>query len=153
MWESAKFGFDPSQGMMESLQKSQNKLFRMLNETRISDKISTKSIPLQLNMLSVNQINAQLKLTEMWKAKHVPNYPIKLEKRTYILPPIKQGQRQEVTLFCKGKMTCVNPHSSTMHPKSGTMLLALGLLRSVTQFTKQRKKFENMWLHYLYKIA
>ena len=32
-------------------------------------------------MLSVNQINAQVKLTEMWKANYVPNYPIKLEKK------------------------------------------------------------------------
>ena len=71
---------DPSQRMMESLQKSQNKMFRMLNETRISDKINTKSIALHLNMLSVNQINAQVKLTEMWKANYVPNYPIKLVK-------------------------------------------------------------------------
>ena len=32
-------------------------------------------------MLSVNQINAQVKLTEMWKASNVENYPTKLCKK------------------------------------------------------------------------
>ena len=57
--------------------KCQNKLLRALNGTRVSDKISTKSLLTKLNMLSVNQINAQIKLTEMWKSIHITNYPIK----------------------------------------------------------------------------
>ena len=32
-------------------------------------------------MLSVNQINGQIKLTEVWKAANVENYPIKLLKK------------------------------------------------------------------------
>ena len=36
----------------------------------------------KLNMCSVNQINAQVKLTEMWKASKVENCPIKLIKKT-----------------------------------------------------------------------
>ena len=35
-------------------------------------------------MLSVNQINAQVKLTEMWKASNVKNYPTKLCKKEII---------------------------------------------------------------------
>ena len=31
-----------------------------------------------MSMLSVNQINAQVKLNEMWKAVNVNNYPIKI---------------------------------------------------------------------------
>ena len=34
-------------------------------------------------MLSVNQINAQVKLTEMWKAHNIENYPLKIEKKLY----------------------------------------------------------------------
>ena len=68
---------DPSNQDMEALQKCQNKLLRALNGTRVSDKISTKSLLTKLNMLSVNQINAQIKLTEMWKSIHITNYPIK----------------------------------------------------------------------------
>ena len=33
-------------------------------------------------MLSANQINAQVKLTEMWKAQYLDNYPIKGDKQT-----------------------------------------------------------------------
>ena len=72
---------DVVQGFMNELQKSQNKLFRFLNNTRISDKINTKTIAADLKMLSANQINAQVKLTEMWKASNVVNYPIKLDKK------------------------------------------------------------------------
>ena len=58
---------------MSQLQKSQNKLLRFLNNSRISDKISTKSMLEKHNMLAVNQINAQIKLTEMWKALNDPD--------------------------------------------------------------------------------
>ena len=64
---------------MDDLEKSQNKLFRLLNNTRIKDKIKTKSIAQNLKMLSVNQINAQVKLTEMWKAQNNEDYPIQNE--------------------------------------------------------------------------
>ena len=74
---------DPSQGILDDLQKVQNKLFRLLNNSRISDKINTKSIAIDLNMLSVNQINAQIKLTEMWKASNVDNYPTKLFRKEH----------------------------------------------------------------------
>ena len=69
------------QGVLDDLQKVQNKLFRLLNNTRISDKICTKHIASNLNMLSVNQINAQVKLTEMWKASNLESYPTKLLKK------------------------------------------------------------------------
>ena len=33
-------------------------------------------------MLSVNQMNAQMKLTEAWKINHEPEYPIKWEMKS-----------------------------------------------------------------------
>ena len=57
------------------IQKVQNKLFRLLNNSNIKDKIPTKNIANDLNMLSVNQINAQVKLTETWKFLNVDDYP------------------------------------------------------------------------------
>ena len=65
---------------MAQLQKSQNKLLRVLNKSRISDKISTKSMLKKHNMLAVNQINAQIELTETWKAVNDPDHPFKIEK-------------------------------------------------------------------------
>ena len=71
---------DPSNQDMEAIQKCQNKSLRVLTSTKISDKVSIKSMLKKLNMLSVNQINAQIKLIEMWKSTNIPNYPIKTEQ-------------------------------------------------------------------------
>ena len=70
-------------GVMEQLQKTQNKLFRFLNKTKISDKIRTSEIMEKLNLLSINQINAQIKLMETWKAlNNDKDNPIKSLKIT-----------------------------------------------------------------------
>ena len=45
---------------------------------KISDKISTKSLLEKHKMLSVNQLNAQIKTNDMWKATHLSNYPTKV---------------------------------------------------------------------------
>ena len=66
-------------------------MFRLLNNTRKKDKISTKSIMINLNMLSVNQVNAQVKLTEIWKSLKVDNYPIHCQKLNY--KPEARGTR------------------------------------------------------------
>ena len=52
-----------------AIQKTQNKLTRFLNNSKISDKISTKTLLKNINGLSVNQLNAQIKLTELWKSQ------------------------------------------------------------------------------------
>ena len=56
-------------------------MFRLLNNSRISDKISTSSLLAKFNMLSVNQINTQIKLSEMWTAVKDIDHPFMLEKK------------------------------------------------------------------------
>ena len=68
---------DPINQDFQAIQKCQNKLLRVLNGTKISDKVSTKSMLLKFKIKSVNQINAQIKLNEMWKSVNIVNYPIK----------------------------------------------------------------------------
>ena len=70
-----QFDQDPKQGLLHEIQLIQNKLFRTLNNSTLKDKIRTKNIAQDLNMLSTNQINAQAKLTEIWKILNVENYP------------------------------------------------------------------------------
>ena len=72
---------DESQGWMKKIQLLQNKLTRFLNGNQIKDKISTKTNLSKLNMLSVNQMNAQIKLTQAWKITQLPEYPIKWEMK------------------------------------------------------------------------
>ena len=51
-----------------------------MNGSRLLDKISTKTLLSNVNMLSVNQLNAQIKITEVWKALNDTNRPLKVEK-------------------------------------------------------------------------
>ena len=44
--------------------------------TEWADKISNKSMLKQLKMLLANQINEQIKFTEMWKSINQLNYPL-----------------------------------------------------------------------------
>ena len=55
-------------------------MVRLLNGKSLIDKISTKTLLANVNVLSVNQINAQIKITEVWKAMQDANHPLKIEK-------------------------------------------------------------------------
>jgi hypothetical protein len=64
-------------------------------------------------MLSVNQIAAQIKLTEMWKASNDPQYPIKMktrerQKNAITTRSLSQGDLTEVGRSTKAKksFTC-----------------------------------------------
>ena len=72
---------ESSQSDLNALQKTQNRLIRLLSGTKLSDKISTGSLLKNLKMLSVNQLNAQIKLTEIWKAVNNENHPISVKKK------------------------------------------------------------------------
>ena len=49
------------------------------------DRINTKLIFKETNLLSVNQLNAQIKLTEVWKSQNVDSYPIQWTKREEVI--------------------------------------------------------------------
>ena len=57
----------PKGKQLVQLQQAQNRMLRMLMNKRIRDRVSIKSMLEKQRMLSVNQINAQIKLVEMWK--------------------------------------------------------------------------------------
>ena len=60
------------------IQKSQNKLLRFLNKSFLMDKVSVESMLEKHNMLSINQLNAQIKLTQIWKAVKDADHPFKI---------------------------------------------------------------------------
>ena len=68
---------EAEQKTLGSIQVSQNKLARFLNGNKLMDKIPTVQIYKELNLLSVNQINAQIKLLEVWKSKNCDAHPTK----------------------------------------------------------------------------
>ena len=72
---------DHEQKLIGSIQVAQNKLARFQNGNKLSDKIPTKTIFKELNILSVNQINAQIKLLEIWKSFQSETYLMKWSRR------------------------------------------------------------------------
>ena len=82
---------DPMCADLKEIQIIQNKLLRCLNGSKINDRISTASLLQKFNTLSVNQINAQIKLQQVWKALHVENYPLNITQQS--TPTIGVGTR------------------------------------------------------------
>ncbi len=84
---------------MTMVQRLQNKMLRILDGTLVSDRKSTKTLLDNQNMLSVNQIAAQIKLTEVWKASNDPQYPIKMKTRE------RQENAIETRIVTRGDLT------------------------------------------------
>ena len=51
-----------------------------LNGTNLLDRIHTEDVFKNTNLLSINQINAQIKLTEVWKSLNFSNYLTQWDK-------------------------------------------------------------------------
>ena len=104
---------DPVNKDFENIQKVQNKLIRLLTNTKLIDKVSTSSLLQKTNMMSVNQINGQIKIQEIWKSINIENYPIQIEKQT----PHENGPNTractggrliESGSSCLSQKTCIN---------------------------------------------
>ena len=107
---------DSTSKSMNKLQKTQNKLLRFLNRKKNSDKIHTKSLLNNVNMLSVNQTNAQIKLTEVWKALNgksssLNNLKMKTLTSNRITRSITNGELMEEGLSNKALNTYQNDAS------------------------------------------
>ena len=68
---------DSEQKDLMSIQRVQNKLVRFLNNAKLKDNVHANYLLNQLNMLSVNQMNAQIKLMEVWKTLNLNHVPLR----------------------------------------------------------------------------
>ena len=85
-----------------------------------------------MNMKSVNQINAQIKLSEMWKSTNIINYPIKTNKVTrpdkvVHTRAVTQGHLMEDLLTTANQKTFINDaihiwNKAPVHIKQGNSL-------------------------------
>ena len=66
---------DPMNSLLKKVQVTQNKFARFMAGKSLLDKVNTEQIFQDTKILSVNQLNAQIKLQEVWKAKNNINYP------------------------------------------------------------------------------
>ena len=70
---------DSTSACLKSLQLTQNTMLRAINGSKIKDKVSTKSMLIKFDLLSVNQLAAKIKLIEVWKSVQKEGYSLSLE--------------------------------------------------------------------------
>ena len=54
---------------------------RLLNNKTLKDRINTKDLLESVNMLSVNQLNAKIKVQEIWKSLNIKDYPLQVKRQ------------------------------------------------------------------------
>ena len=59
------------------MQIQQNKLMRAILDKKYGDQTSASVMLEELGFLSINQINAQIKILEVWKSLKIKEYSIK----------------------------------------------------------------------------
>ena len=90
LWAKVKtIEAQPESGLVGDVQKVQNRLLRIMEEKRISDRVPVKDMLERQKMLSVNQTATQIKLTEAWKARHIEEYLLK-----FTFQVTKEGGRE-----------------------------------------------------------
>ena len=63
----------------KAAQVAQNKMLRMLDRVSLTEHIPSKALREKYDIPSVNQLSAEIKLTESWKSVHIDGYPFQLE--------------------------------------------------------------------------
>ena len=133
---------DPTNKDFDNIQKIQNKLVRMLTKTSLTDKVSTASLLKKCNMLSVNQLNGQIKIQEIWKSLNIKDYPIQIMKQTPNLngPATRadtEGRLIESGFSCLSQRTCINDAVKIWNK----LPLSITGFKTLYQIKKQAKLF------------
>ena len=88
---------DKKSTAMKALQQTQNRMLRAINNSKIADRVSVTSMLTKFNLLSVNQLAAQIKLTEVWKSVNIKDYAISLDPYNKAQNPSKMELRPKPT--------------------------------------------------------
>ena len=88
--------------------------------SRLSDRVSTKSLLGKIDMLSVNQMHAQIKLTEMWKIVHTVDHPIKVKTYKHAAGTAVTRSADTTILLENGKSDLSQKHLLIMQYTFGT---------------------------------
>ena len=90
---------------MKVLQRTQNTLLRVLTRKKLADRVRIRDMLNDCNMLSVNQMAAQVKITEMWKAANIQDYPLKIERKEIADEKMTTRSVTRGDLVVRGKTT------------------------------------------------
>ena len=67
---------------LKATQIAQNRMLRLLDGSRVRDRRSIGDMLERVDVLSINQTTALIKLLEAWKANKHQDYPVCLKKKT-----------------------------------------------------------------------
>ena len=86
---------------------------RVLAGKKLNDHVSTVDHLNSTKMPSINQLNAQIELMEIWKASNVTYYPLKLNKKEIVLDNISTRACTQGKLIVPGtkpimQKTCIS---------------------------------------------
>ena len=81
------------------LQRMQNKMMRLVSGTSIQDRISIRNLLEMTNNISVNQMNAQIKIQEIWKALNINHYPLTVTNMVKLIQRFQQDHAQMENLW------------------------------------------------------
>ena len=113
------------------------------NLTISSETVYTETLIKEVNMLSVNRMNAHIKLTEVWKAIHIKNSPLNIS-----LPTVDSNARGSRSTsdgrlqICKGRS--MNSQASLLNDSKKVWNAAPKNIRECTSLfvvKKEIKKF------------
>jgi hypothetical protein len=130
----------PTSQIMKELQKSQYKLLRVLTGKKVSDRIKIVDILKSLQMMSVNQIAAQIKLTEMWQALNDSQYPPRVEQKFKPEDGIGTRSMTRGDLIEFGSST--NSEKSFMGSSTRLWNVASEEIKKVLSFTSAKKNIK-----------
>jgi hypothetical protein len=121
-------------------------MLRGINKSRISDKISIKSMLKKFDLLSVNQLAVQIKLIEVSKSINVTGHPLKLENysrhSTDLNTNLRPSQNRTYNDSAKFKISQSSFHVDAarvlnLAPNTATASKSIGeLKRTSTSFVK-----------------
>ena len=105
------------------------------------DKINTETILQENKILSVNQLNAQIKLQEVWKSKNFKNYPTQWETDAKLVDPRTRSIQKDSLVVtgksAKAQSTFYSDAASLWNNASETIKNA----KSLYSVKKEIKKF------------
>ena len=130
---------DPKCEDFKAIQKIQNDMLRFLASCKIKDKVSIKSLLEKFSFFTNNQLNAQIKLMEVWKALNTDNYPLQITQRVSSNDVVTtraaaRGRHCEIGRSNLTQNTCVSEFG-IWHPL---------LSPTVQLFTEPKKNLRNL---------
>ena len=90
---------------MSAVQVAQNKMLRVIEGVSLKQHIPSKVLREKFGLPVVNQLAAEIKLTEAWKSINLPNYPFQVNLLPSSLEKVQSSNISVLPLWGKSVFT------------------------------------------------